>query len=272
MNRYFWTAILALALLATACAPAATPTPLPTIALDAETAAVETVKASAEVVPAQDAELGFVISGLVKEVLVEEGQQVQAGQALVALDTTDLEFAVTAAEADLRAAELDAAIQRYRRKYTNDAGRTVYLSGPREQILKADAKVAQKQAALETAKASLAQGTLAAPFAGAVIVIDVKPGEYVQPGQAVIVLADLANLQIETTDLGERNVATVATGQPASVYVEALDKEFPGKVSRISPISETIGGDVVFRVTVQLDEQPPALLWGMSADVEINVE
>jgi hypothetical protein len=29
---------------------------------------------------------------------------------------------------------------------------------------------------------------------------------------------------------------------------------------------------VVFKVTIQLDEQPDALLWGMSADVEINVE
>jgi RND family efflux transporter MFP subunit len=263
---------LALALLATGCGPAAMPTPLPTLALDTNAATVETVKASAEVVPAQDAQLGFVIPGLVKEVLVEEGQQVEAGQALAALDTTDLEFAVTAAEADLLAAQLDAAIQRYRRKYTNDAGRTVYLSGPREQILKADAKVAARQAALETAKASLAQGTLAAPFAGTVVSIDVKPGEYVQPGQAILVLADLANLQIETTDLGELNVAAVAIGQPATVYVEALDKEFPGKVTLISPLSETIGGDVVFRVTVRLDEQPPSLLWGMSADVEINVE
>lgn len=272
MKRYLWTMLLALALLAGSCTPAATPAPLPTIALGANTAAVKTVKASAQVVPAQKAQLGFVIPGLVKDVLVKEGQQVEAGQALAALDTSELQFAVTAAEADLLAAELDAAIQRYRRKYTNDAGRTVYLSGPREQILKADAKVAARQAALETAKASLAQGTLAAPFAGTVVSIDIKPGEYVQPGQRILVLADLSNLQIETTDLGERSVAAVAVGQPASVYVEALDKEFPGKVTFISPLSETIGGDVVFRVTVRLDEQPPALLWGMSADVEINVE
>ena len=67
-------------------------------------------------------------------------------------------------------------------------------------------------------------------------------------------------------------MAAVKIGQPATVFVEALAEEFPGKVTAISPISDTIGGDVVFKVTIQLDEQPEDLLWGMSADVEINVE
>ncbi len=274
MMRYLWTMSLALTLLISACGSKTAVTPLPTLSLDANAAAenpaVKTVKASAEVVPAQEAQLGFVISGLVKEVLVKEGQQVQAGQALATLDTAELQFAVAAAEADLRAAELDATLQRYRRKYTNEAGRIVYLSGPREQILRADARVAARAAALETAQASLAQGTLIAPFDGTVVSIDIKPGEYVRPGQAAIVLADLTNLQIETTDLSELNVAAVAIGQPALVYVEALDKELPGQVTAIAPISETIGGDVVFRVTIRLQEQPSALRWGMSADVRIN--
>ncbi|GAB4504404.1 MAG: hypothetical protein Fur0043_13980 [Anaerolineales bacterium] len=265
-----WAMFLTLALLAVGCSPITTPIPLPTITLDIAPSAARTVKASAEVVPAQKTQLGFAISGLVKEVLVEEGQQVQAGQALVTLDTADLQFAIMAAEADLRAAELDAAIQRYRRKYINDAGRIVYLSGPREQILRADARVAAKQAALETAKASLAQGTLVAPFDGTVVSIEVKPGEYVQPGQVVIVLADLANLQVETTDLSELDVNAVTVGQSATIYIDALNQEFPGQVTAISPIFETIGGDVVFRVTVRLKEQPAALRWGMSADVEIQ--
>ncbi len=129
------------------------------------------------------------------------------------------------------------------------------------------------RAALETAKASLAQGALLAPFEGTIVEVDVSPGEFVQPAQTVIVIADLKNLQIETTDLSELNVADVNIGQQVTVFVEALNEEFPGKVSAISPISDTIGGDVVFKVTIQLlDEQPHALLWGMSADVEIDIE
>ena len=61
-------------------------------------------------------------------------------------------------------------------------------------------------------------------------------------------------------------------GQPAMVSVEALGDEFPGTVTAISPISNTLGGDVVFKVTVELEGKPPGLLWGMSADVDINVQ
>jgi HlyD family secretion protein len=49
-----------------------------------------------------------------------------------------------------------------------------------------------------------------------------------------------------------------------------LNQEFTGKVVDISRISSTLGGDVVYKVTIDLDQQPQGLLWGMSADVEIE--
>jgi multidrug resistance efflux pump len=118
----------------------------------------------------------------------------------------------------------------------------------------------------------LTQTELIAPYAATVVSVEDQTGEYVRVGQVVIVLAKLNDLQVETTDLSELNVATVEIGQPANVYVEALDKEFQGVVTAISPISNTLGGDVVFKVTIKLDEQPADLLWGMSADVEIQTE
>ena len=49
-----------------------------------------------------------------------------------------------------------------------------------------------------------------------------------------------------------------------------LNKDLNGKVIRISPIANTVGGDVVFKVTIDLDEQPQGLLWGMTAEVQIQ--
>ncbi len=40
----------------------------------------------------------------------------------------------------------------------------------------------------------------------------------------------------------------------------------------IAPQANTIGGDVVYPVTIALDEQPPGLRWGMSVEVEIAAE
>jgi HlyD family secretion protein len=83
-------------------------------------------------------------------------------------------------------------------------------------------------------------------------------------------MADLSRFQVETKDLSERDVPRVQIGQTASVFIESLNEEFPGEVIDISRISSTVGGDVVFKVTVDLDQQPQGLLWGMSADVNIE--
>jgi RND family efflux transporter MFP subunit len=276
VKHTFWIICIASALILAlmGCSSAATATPIPTISLDGtETSASSQVKASAVIVPVQESRLGFVISGLVEEVAVKEGDKVDAGQTLIQLDTTGLEFDIVAAKAALTSAESDAQVQRQpRKKFNLSTFKFTYVSAPPEKLQEADAKVDQMRSALEAAKASLAQGILVAPFAGTVVEVDVSPSEYVQPGQVVIKLAKLDDLQIETTDLSELNIAKVKIGQPASVFVEALNENFTGKVTTISPISDTIGGDVVFKVTIQLDEQPKDLLWGMSADVEINVE
>ena len=98
MKRVFWIifVVTSFVLAVTGCSPAATTTPIPIISLDAtETSALSQVKASAVVVPAQESRLSFVISGMVEDVTIEEGDQVQAGQALVKLDTTELEYRIS---------------------------------------------------------------------------------------------------------------------------------------------------------------------------------
>jgi multidrug resistance efflux pump len=100
--------------------------------------------------------------------------------------------------------------------------------------------------------------------------VDVSSGETVVPGGVVITMGDLSRFQVETTDLSERDIPRVQIGQNVNVFIEALSQEFPGKVTDISRISSTVGGDVVFKVTIDLEKQPEGLLWGMSADVKIE--
>jgi HlyD family secretion protein len=141
----------------------------------------------------------------------------------------------------------------------------------KEEVAAAEAAVTQAEAGVEGALIALDQATLRAPFAGTVTALQVSPGETVMPGQAVLTLADLDDLRAETTDLSEQDVARVAVGQRATVFVEALDVEIGGRVVDIAPRANTLGGDVVFAVTVALDDQPPGLRWGMSVEVEIEV-
>jgi multidrug resistance efflux pump len=127
---------------------------------------------------------------------------------------------------------------------------------------------------LTQAQAALADTELHAPMAGTVTSLDVSPGEMASPlrQQAALTLADLDHLRVETTDLSERDVARVAAGQPATVYVEGLGQDIQGRVVRIAPQATTLGGDVVYKVVIELDHQPSGLRWGMSVDVEIAAE
>lgn len=253
--------VVSIILVTAGCAPAPTPAPIPPVTLETAPSEVSSIRASAEVVPVQQASLSFLISGPVQEVTVTEGELVEAGQTLATLSSPELEYGLLQAEAALRAAEFDYAYWEFPR-----------TNRPPERRELAEQQLTTVQRSLDTARAESMQTTLVAPFTATVVSVEVQPGEYVNPGQVIFVLAKLDGLLIETTDLSELDVASVQIGQPAMVYVEALNEEFPGTVTAISPISGTIGGDVVFKVTIKLDEQPQALLWGMSADVEINVE
>ena len=230
----------------------------------------EIVSASAVVVPVQVTELGFVSSALLKEITVREGDLVQAGQTLAALDAPEAQYSVAAAEAALRSAEAEAKVQSYRRVKDRRNGRVFFDVVPPEVRLVADARVQQAKAALEVVQASIAQNTLVAPHDGTIASVNVVTGEFVQTGQVVLTLATLDQFQIETTDLSERDIANVHVGDTANLSFDALDTTVRGKVVSISPKADTVGGDIVFKVTIALDEQPKGLLWGMTAEVTIG--
>ena len=63
------------------------------------------------------------------------------------------------------------------------------------------------------------------------------PAKWCSRVQVVLTLADLAMLQVETTDLSERDVTRVAVGRPATVIVQASNEQVPGKVTAIAPAS-----------------------------------
>lgn len=265
MKKTYLIVAALIALILSACSSASTPTTIPTVVLDNNNSSSSTqssdansVLASAVIVPVSDVQLSFSAIGRVTFVDVKVGDKVRAGQTLVTLDTTILEAKVREAEANVLAA--DAQI-RYLNRLATDA---LHFES-------AQADLARAQALLDSAKATLlAQSALTAPFNGTIVSVDIAPAETVVPGQVVIVLGDLSKYRVETTDLSERDVPRVQIGQSANVFIEALNEEFPGEVIDIDRISSTLGGDVVYKVTIELYKQPQGLLWGMSAGVQIQ--
>jgi multidrug efflux pump subunit AcrA (membrane-fusion protein) len=137
-------------------------------------------------------------------------------------------------------------------------------------LAEANLKIAETQ--LAAARSALADSKIRAPFAGTVTTIMVSSGEAVAPGQVLLTMADFGHLQAETTDLSERDVDQVKVGQTALIYLEALGEKIEGEVASISQQATMMGGDVVYKVIIDLATHPPDLLWGMSVEVEISTD
>jgi HlyD family secretion protein len=136
----------------------------------------------------------------------------------------------------------------------------------------AQARLDNAKAQMDSAQNALDQLSLTAPFAGSISNPKVRVGELVTPGQPLMYISDSTTLQVETTDLNEIDVARLAVGDSASVSFDALPEvTVNGKVARIaSKASE--GSGVNYTVTIELDEVPEKLLWGMTAFVDIFVK
>ena len=170
----------------------------------------------------------------------------------------EFEVAKVEAEMQLAKAEMDAAQAAYDRLKDG--------IDPSELSL-AEARLENANARLSASQAALADLEIKAPFAGTVVELMLYAGEWALPGSPVLRLADLDNLQVETTDLSERDMGAVTVGSAVRVYVKALNLEVTGVVSEIANLADTLGGDVVYATIIKLDEQPEGLRAGMSVEV-----
>jgi HlyD family secretion protein len=149
----------------------------------------------------------------------------------------------------------------------------IYKDGPDpDDVAVAEARLENAKAQLAAAESALADLELLAPFSGVVSEIHINPSEWVSPGQPVLLLADLEHLQIETTDLGEIDVAQIQVGDVATVTFDALpDVVISGVIQSIAP-KAAAGSGVNYTVVLEMDEIPAALRWGMTAFVDIELE
>lgn len=190
-----------------------------------------------------------------------DAAQVAAAYQQVSAARSALDAATSPAreyELELAQGQLDAAT----------AARNALMQGARPELLAAARAQADAAAAAKDAlDAQLPRYTLVSPINGVVLSRAARVGEIASPGSPVLVIGDVERLRAETTDLSERVVANVDVGRAASVFIPALNQTVNGRVSAISLLANTLGGDVVYTVDVELDSRPPGARAGMTVEV-----
>jgi membrane fusion protein (multidrug efflux system) len=176
-------------------------------------------------------------SGVALAVLVEEGQQVTAGQVLVRLDPDRARLAVAQSQAQMSKLE-----NNYRRAQQLVGQQMVSASDVDQ--LKYDLDNARAQ--YRMASLELSYTNVVAPISGVIASRSIKTGNFVQINTPIFRIID--NSQLEATlNVPERELATLKAGQPVTLLADALPgKSFIGKVDRIAPVVDA--GSGTFRV------------------------
>lgn len=134
-------------------------------------------------------------------------------------------------------------------------------------------RVSAAKAGLAASQYALDNYTLAAPFGGTVTDIFLEVGQFIGPDARVVQLADLSEFKIETSDLTELEVVKISEGQAVEIFPDALpDIRLSGKVDQIGQSFRTQAGDIIYTVTIKLDETDPNLRWGMTVEISFLPE
>jgi len=147
------------------------------------------------------------------------------------------------------------------------------LTGPRPETLAANqSRVREAQIQVEEARANLAKANLYAPWDGIITAVNGAPG--VSAGNASITAAQIEPLRFATSNFSERNLADIAPGDEATIYLKSFSGvPFPAVVYRVELESTQRDGDTAL-FTVYLDFNPGEfeIRPGMTGRVEISVE
>src|SRR5690554_1597894 len=199
-------------------------------------------------------------SGVALQVLIEEGQQVEAGQALVRLDPDRARLNVAQIEAQMR--KLENNFNRAR-----DLAAQQLISAGEYDQMRYDLENAR--AAYNLARLELSYTTVTAPISGVIASRSIKTGNFVQINTPIMRIVDDSRLEA-TLNVPERELATLKAGQPVRMQVDALPgKTFEGRVDRVAPVVDA--GSGTFRVITAF-EGTPMLQPGMFGRFRIDYD
>lgn len=206
------------------------------------------VSATGTIKPVNSVDISSKITGLIRQVSVNENDQVNAGQVLVVLDDTHLRALVMQAQSRLTNASAN--LVRLERLGASGAIALQQLDAARM-----DYNVAQ--AACDDAVAQLDDTIIKAPIAGTVIGKPVPAGQTVAPGistpMVLMTIADMSKMQIET-QVDETDIGKVVEGQHVTFTVDAYsNRTFTGTVSNISQKANIQQNVVYYPVMIDVD-------------------
>ena len=297
-RRWLWVIVVVIVLLAVGAfflfgrTPTVEVETAPAVAIQQGSASSSVLDASGYVVARRMATVSAKITGKVREVMIEEGMRVEAGQVMATLDPIDADAQRSLSASQVQAARAQVAgLQAQQRQAAAEASRLQALVGQqlvsRSQYDQAVAQRDSLRAQLDTAQRNVkvASDQLAiadlgvdnnivrAPFSGVVTAKAAQPGEIVSPLSAgggftrtgIGTIVDMDSLEIEV-EVGEAFIGRVQPKMPVEATLNAYpDWKIPGEVIAIIPTADR--GKATVKVRVALKVKDPRIVPEMGVRV-----
>lgn len=192
------------------------------------------------------------VGGEVREILVEEGDDVVTGQVLARLDGDRLRLEVQQA---------DARLQKLKRDYQRNIdlkSKGLISAGDFEKI---QYEMEALQASFGLAKLELDYTEIRAPIDGVVSERFIKLGTTIDVNARTFQVTSLEPL-VSYLHIPEREYRRIDPGQPATIHIDALHgARFTASVARISPVVDPATG--TFKITIEVSDPTRRLKPGM---------
>ncbi|MEX0976159.1 MAG: efflux RND transporter periplasmic adaptor subunit [Woeseia sp.] len=205
-----------------------------------------------------DAQVVAKVGGEVREIHVEEGDDVESGQLLARLDGDRLRFEMQQAAANL------SKLQRDYQRNIDLRDRSLISAGDFEKI---QYEMEALQATHDLTRLELSYTEIRAPIDGVVSQRFIKVGNTIDVNAPTFQITSLEPL-VSYLHVPEREYRRIAPGQAATLRVDALQgSTFSGTVARISPIVDPATG--TFKATIEIYDESRRLKPGMFARLAI---
>lgn len=265
--RHFWPGLLLAAFFLPACQPGAeddaadedeapaipVETAIPTrgdiLAVYSGTAPIEAFA---------DATVIAKVGGEVREILVEEGDDVETGDVLARLDGDRLRLEAEQAEANLRK------LQRDYQRNVDLHERGLISVGDFEKIRY---EMEALKATFDMARLELGYTEIRAPIGGVISERFIKVGNMIDVNAPTFQVTSLEPL-VSYMHVPEREYRRIAPGQDAAIHIDALaGSQFDAVVSRVSPVVDPATG--TFKITIEVSDSSRRLKPGMFGRISI---
>ena len=198
------------------------------------------------------------VAGEVREVLVEEGDDVKKGQILARLDGDRLRLELSESQARLRK------LQRDFERNRNLKERGLISAGDFDKI---QYELEALQASYNLASLELDYTQVRAPISGVVSERYIKLGNTITVGEPVFRVTSIEPL-VAYLYVPEREYRKIFSGQPVRIDIDALaGEQVPTTVTRVSPGIDAATG--TFKVTIEILDPERRIKPGMFARISI---